>query len=427
VDDLLTWSPFSSTGAHISLVAPGVGVYSTIPGGSYSATSGTSISSAQVSGVAALLAGQPQFNNANTLRSALLNSAHDLGSPGHDPYYGYGVVHVFDAMAYAGPILPTPTPWIVPTSTPGGSGGVYSMSFQDLWATAQIYSFTTTNPANSIDSAFNDLLAFNTGLWGGATRSWTFATFDDTTLTAVAKVDLELRFYMTGWVNDTYYIQIYDNTNPACISGWCTVYTLKFIPTSSIEGQPPSVLTTLTVPVTSILNTVARVNAAQVRIAGSGVTGGVTDSVTIYIDEVRLHMLDVLPPTATPTSTAIFIPTSTLPAVRAITATPIAGEPHNNFMSATTDECATCHRSHTAKSMGLRKLTGEEQVCFSCHTSGGTGTNVQPAFTLAAILAFPNAMWNVKTVILLTPQRGQHPVESFLLPRRSRKYLTQLV
>jgi predicted CXXCH cytochrome family protein len=50
-------------------------------------------------------------------------------------------------------------------------------------------------------------------------------------------------------------------------------------------------------------------------------------------------------------------------------------------MSATTDECATCHRSHTAKSIGLRKLTGEEQVCFSCHTSGGTGTNVQPAFT----------------------------------------------
>jgi len=382
VDNDLTWSPFSSSGTHISLVAPGVGVYSTLPGASYSATSGTSISSAQVSGVAALLAGQPQFNNLNILRSALLNSAHDLGSLGQDPYYGYGVVRAFDALAYAGPILPTPTPWIVPTSTPGGSGGVYSMSFQDLWATAQIYSFTTTNPANSIDSAFNDLLAFNTGLWGGATRNWTFTTIDDTTLTAVAKVDLELRFYMTGWVNDTYYIQVFDNTNPACIGGWCTVYNLKFIPTSPIEGQPPSVLTTLTVPVTSILNTVARVNAAQVRIAGSGVTGGFTDTVTIYIDEVRLHMLDVLPPTATPTSTAIFIPTSTLPAARAITATPLAVEPHNNFMSATTDECATCHRSHTAKSMGLRNLTGEEQVCFSCHTSGGTATNVQPAFTL---------------------------------------------
>ena len=97
-------------------------------------------------------------------------------------------------------------------------------------------------------------------------------------------------------------------------------------------------------------------------------------------------------------------------------------------MSSTTDECATCHRSHTAKSIGLRKLTGEEQVCFSCHTSGETAQcpaglyievehshkifstvfPVRSTFTavlkiLAAVLAFPAAMWNVKTVILPTP------------------------
>ena len=57
VDDLLTWSPFSSTGTHISLVAPGCRRRSHDFRRLYSASSGTSISSAQVSGVAALLAG----------------------------------------------------------------------------------------------------------------------------------------------------------------------------------------------------------------------------------------------------------------------------------------------------------------------------------------------------------------------------------
>ena len=381
VDDSAGWASFSSSGEHISLSAPGIGIYSTTPGDTYSTFSGTSMSSAQVSGVAALLAGQPQFSDVFTLRSALLGGAADLGTPGHDPFYGYGILHAFDSLAYLGPVLPTPTPWIVPTATPGG-GGVIAQASQDLWGTAQSSTFAITSPANSIDGAFNDLLASSTGTYGSTTaNNWTFTAIGNTTLTAVASVDLDLRFYMTGWVNDTYYIQVFNNTNPSCVGGWCTVYTLKFLPVTPIEGQPPSTLTTLTIPVTSVLNTVARVNAAQVRITGSAVTGGGADNVTILIDEVRLRVLDVLPPTATPTSTPAFIPTATLPPSRWMTATPIAGEPHNHFF-ATSDECAACHRGHTAKGFGLRSNTGEEQVCFACHKAGTPPiTDVQTAFT----------------------------------------------
>ncbi len=376
VDNNLSWATFSSSGDHISLTAPGIGIYSTIPGGSYASYSGTSMSSAEVSGVAALLAGQPQFSDPNLLRSALLSGAYDLGLPGRDPYFGYGLVHALDALAYVGPILPTPTPWIVPTSTPGGVGGVYAMAAQDLWGFTQSSTYAITDPANSIDKAFNDLLASSTGPFGASSaRSWIFTAMDDTSLTAVASVDLDLRFYMTGWVNDSYAIQVFDNTNPACALGWCTVYTLKFNPLTSTEGQPPSTLTTLSIPVTTILNTVTRVNNAQVRIAGAGAALP-TDNVTIYIDEVRLRVLDTLPPTATPTSTPVFIPTATLPASRWMTATPLANEPHNNFMSATVDQCAACHRSHTAQGFALRSNTGEEQVCFACHNA-----DVQPAFT----------------------------------------------
>jgi predicted CXXCH cytochrome family protein len=136
-------------------------------------------------------------------------------------------------------------------------------------------------------------------------------------------------------------------------------------------------LNTLSIPVTTWLNTVARVNNAQVRIAGNGVAAP-ADTVTIYLDEVRLRVLDALPPTATPTTTPVFMPTATLPASRWMTATPLANEPHNNFLSAT-DQCAACHRGHTAKGAALRSNTGEEQVCFACHNA-----DVQPVFTAKA-------------------------------------------
>jgi predicted CXXCH cytochrome family protein len=384
VDNQLSWQTFSSTGEHISLVAPGIGIYSTVPGGSYAAFSGTSMSSAQVTGVAALLAGQPQFADTNLLRSALLNGAYDLGAAGRDPYYGFGVVHAFDALKYAGPVLPTPTPWIVPTSTPGGSGGVNIMSTQDLWALSQISTYPIydapggTSPAvNSIDSAFNDNLSYSSGLFGGAsTRRWRFTSFGDITdpsITSIWKTYLDVRFSVQGWTDDPYVIEINDG------SGWSPFAVVTYNSTN----PPPSTLITLSYDVTSLLNTPAKINNAQVQIRGiTGALGGlgangVADNVTFNFDEVRLRPVSEPP---TPTPTPLFIPTSTLDA-RAITATPLANEPHNNFSSITTDKCASCHRTHTAKSFALRSATGEEQVCFACHTTSMSGTNVQPAFT----------------------------------------------
>ena len=271
----------------------------------------------------------------------------------------------------------------MPTATPGGPGGVNIAETLDLWARAQTATYAILDPDNSIDSAFNGLLASSTGPYGASTaRRWTFTTIDDNTFTTIAAVYLDIGMYMSGWVDDTFYLQVYEPTNPSCVSaGWCTVLTLRVNP---IPGQPealvPTSLTTLTVPLTSLLNTDARIDAAQVRLAGSALTGGVTDNVTIYIDAVRLRVVDVLPPTATPTPTPPFIPTVTLPANRAATATPDAAAPHANF-SPTNDQCSNCHRSHTAQANEYRSLATEEEICFSCHTSGGSGTNVQPAFT----------------------------------------------
>ncbi|HEY5903594.1 MAG TPA: S8 family serine peptidase, partial [Anaerolineales bacterium] len=375
VDNMLSWSTFSSFGDHISLVAPGVSVYSTIPGGSYGAMTGTSMSAAEVSGIAALLAGQNQFSDPAALRSALLSAAQDLGAPGRDPYFGYGVVHALDSLAYAGPILPTPTPWIVPTSTPGGPGGVTSMASTDMWAVnTQLFppapTFTHADDAGSIDGAFNDAAASITGpLGASATYRWTFDNLQDTTLTAVVKAQLDVRMYVGGYVDDGYRIEIRQG------SFWQIVARMR--PGTGFSPVPTS-MTTLTFDVSSLINTPALANGAQVRISGDYVgANGVAESVTVYVDEVRLRVMDVIP---SPTPTALFMPTSTLPA-RAITATPRANEPHNNFVSASTDLCSACHRSHGAQSFELRSAKGEENVCFACHTAGGSGTNVQPAFT----------------------------------------------
>lgn len=50
--------PFSSRGPEVELCAPGVDVFSTIPGGGYGTISGTSMACAHVSGAAALAGGR---------------------------------------------------------------------------------------------------------------------------------------------------------------------------------------------------------------------------------------------------------------------------------------------------------------------------------------------------------------------------------
>jgi subtilisin len=94
-NDDLAW--FSNTGDEIELAAPGVNVTSTVPGGDYETWSGTSMACPHVSGAAALLMAGGT-SNADT-RTQLHATAEDLGSPGWDKKYGYGLV---DAEAAVG-------------------------------------------------------------------------------------------------------------------------------------------------------------------------------------------------------------------------------------------------------------------------------------------------------------------------------------
>lgn len=108
-------SSFSSYGPEVDLAAPGSSIYSTYRDGGYAYLSGTSMAAPHVAGVAALLAGLPQYDTPAKIRAALQSTALDLGTLGWDQYSGYGLVQAYSALLFD-QALPTPT--ATPTITP---------------------------------------------------------------------------------------------------------------------------------------------------------------------------------------------------------------------------------------------------------------------------------------------------------------------
>ncbi|MCI5168303.1 MAG: hypothetical protein D3903_19985, partial [Candidatus Electrothrix sp. GM3_4] len=102
-----TRASFSSTCPEVEVTAPGYMILSTVPGGGYGYMSGTSMASPHAAGTAALvLAANPGWTN-DEVRLQLQDTATDLGDPGRDTFYGYGLV---DAVAATGSTPPSNNP-----------------------------------------------------------------------------------------------------------------------------------------------------------------------------------------------------------------------------------------------------------------------------------------------------------------------------
>jgi subtilisin family serine protease len=82
------------------IVAPGISIYSTLPGNIYKAASGTSMAAPAVTGGLALLVQRyRQLNGGNNPRNALMkallcNGATEKGLPGPDFAYGFGMMNL---------------------------------------------------------------------------------------------------------------------------------------------------------------------------------------------------------------------------------------------------------------------------------------------------------------------------------------------
>ncbi len=87
--------------------APGVAVYSCIPGGKYASWNGTSMATPHVAGAIAQLLSATTIKNVDRSKRAYLiqdiitSTVDELGESGQDQRYGYGRIDVLRAIGYA--------------------------------------------------------------------------------------------------------------------------------------------------------------------------------------------------------------------------------------------------------------------------------------------------------------------------------------
>lgn len=88
------------------LLAPGQAIHATLPGQAYGYMSGTSMATPVVAGAAALLQARwPTLKSSpEIVANILFKSAKDLGVPGVDPVYGWGLLDVGKAFQAAGTV-----------------------------------------------------------------------------------------------------------------------------------------------------------------------------------------------------------------------------------------------------------------------------------------------------------------------------------
>jgi serine protease len=84
---------------------------------------GTSMAAPHVSGTAALLIAHKPSLTPREVRDILQTTSQDLGTPGRDDQYGFGLIQAARALGAIGPPTPTPQPTTpTPTLTPGTPG-----------------------------------------------------------------------------------------------------------------------------------------------------------------------------------------------------------------------------------------------------------------------------------------------------------------
>ncbi len=115
---------FSNYGQGLDISAPGLAIYSTVPGG-FATYSGTSMATPVVSGTAALVLGRHPDRSPGDITQMLFNSATDLGGAGYDTRFGYGKVNAYAALDGSSGIPPGQTPTEPPPQVTGGANAWY--------------------------------------------------------------------------------------------------------------------------------------------------------------------------------------------------------------------------------------------------------------------------------------------------------------
>ncbi|MFN8410852.1 MAG: S8 family peptidase [Anaerolineales bacterium] len=176
-DTINNHAVFSNYGSQIDLVAPGVAIYSTSNGGTYSIRDGTSMSTAFVSGFAALLLGIPGNNAPSLVRLEMESTALDLGSTGWDGFYGNGLIQMDAAIKQVWP-TPSPTeaqsnnlfsfggfpnqPTFTPTMTSSATAPADTATLETSTLEIPTFTIQPENNGFSIDTETPEVIALDT-------------------------------------------------------------------------------------------------------------------------------------------------------------------------------------------------------------------------------------------------------------------------
>jgi len=94
----------ANQGKYVALAAPGVNILVPAPNGGVQMTTGTSVATANVSGVAALLLAEKPARTPEDIRAVLVSTAKHLGAAGVNPQFGAGLVDPLRALQQVTPV-----------------------------------------------------------------------------------------------------------------------------------------------------------------------------------------------------------------------------------------------------------------------------------------------------------------------------------
>ena len=163
---------FSTTGAEVRYSAPGVGIYSCLPGGRYAEWSGTSMATPHQSGVFAILLSCFPESTPQAMVQYADKRAKDLGQAGRDPYFGYGVTllkAMFTGVPIDEPKPPTPEPpapepepqplRIMQITLPDTFSVIWSRGTENQWRVAKL-SFAVEYPTTLEGNTAANLIGY---------------------------------------------------------------------------------------------------------------------------------------------------------------------------------------------------------------------------------------------------------------------------
>ena len=178
-------SGFSNYNSSVDLVAPGENIYGPYPGGGgnrYNSGSGTSEASPHVAGAALLIKAEYPGTAPDEIWRRLKDGARDLGAPGYDEEYGWGLIDMNASLRVPMVRITSPYEFTYPTSgkvSASASDANANIQYMELWVDGQLEdSGQIPVPSPSVSYAFT---SWDLGQLSEGTHTITVRAIDTST------------------------------------------------------------------------------------------------------------------------------------------------------------------------------------------------------------------------------------------------------